>query len=136
MTAQPAARYALARTVDLDFEEADQRIRDTLQDEGFGILSEIDVRAKLREKLGHELPHGYLILGACAPPLAKQAIEAEPDVGLLLPCNVVVRGSDAGTVVEIMDPELMLEIARNPKLEPLAREARQRLERALAAVED
>jgi uncharacterized protein (DUF302 family) len=132
--AQPTARYAMARTVPLSHEEADRRIREELQKEGFGILTEIDVKATLKNKIGVDVPP-YSILGACAPQLAHQAIEREPDVGLLLPCNVVVRdGGDAGTVVEIMDPVTQLEVAQNPALEELGREARERLERALERI--
>jgi uncharacterized protein (DUF302 family) len=132
--AQPTARYAMARAVPLSYEEADRRIREELQKEGFGILTEIDVKATLKNKIGVDIP-AYEILGACAPGLAHQAIQKEPDVGLLLPCNVVVRdGGDGGTIVEIMDPITQLEVADNPDLEELGREARERLERALDRV--
>lgn len=132
--AQPIARYAMARTVPLSHQEADRRIREELQKEGFGVLTEIDVKATLKNKIGVDVP-SYSILGACAPQLAHQAIEREPDVGLLLPCNVVVRdGGDAGTIVEIMDPVTQLELAENPALEELGRDARDRLERALERV--
>lgn len=129
------ARYALARTVDLPFDEADRRIREALQEQGFGILTEIDVAATLEEKLDVDLPP-YEILGACAPRLAYDAIRAEPDVGLLLPCNVVVRsaGEDGKTVVEAMDPVAQLEVADNDALDALGRDARERLERALDRV--
>ncbi|MEJ2502105.1 MAG: DUF302 domain-containing protein [Gemmatimonadota bacterium] len=96
------ADYALARTVDLSFAEADARIRDALQAEGFGILTEIDVSATLKEKLDVDFPP-YEILGACNPPLAHQALQLEADVGLLLPCNVVVRSLEDGrTMVEAL----------------------------------
>ena len=134
MTASPA-RYAMSRTVPLGQEEADRRVRDELRNEGFGILTEIDVSATLKAKMGVELPP-YVILGACNPPLAHAAIEMEPDVGLLLPCNVVVRAApnDGGTIVEALDPVIQLEIANNPRLRALAGDVRARLERAIARV--
>ncbi len=128
---QKTAPYALLRTVDLSYEEADRRIREELAREGFGILSEIDVKATLKKKLDLDFPP-YEILGACNPHLAHQALTAEPDVGLLLPCNVVVRRTDEDrTVVEIMDPIAVLGIAGNEELRPLGDEALERLERAL-----
>ncbi|MFW6201473.1 MAG: DUF302 domain-containing protein [Gemmatimonadota bacterium] len=134
MSTDSPARYALARTVDLTFEEADRRIREALQEEGFGILTEIDVAATLQEKLDVDMPP-YEILGACNPPLAHQAVRAEPDVGLLLPCNVVVRvEDDRTTVVEAMDPVAQLEVADNDALDELADDVRRRLERALDRV--
>jgi len=122
--------YALARRVDMSFEDADRRIREELQQEGFGILTEIDVAATLKKKIDLEIPP-YKILGACAPQLAGSALQQEPDVGLLLPCNVVVRADSEGVVVEALDPVKQLELSANPALRPLAREARERLERAL-----
>ena len=125
--------YALSRTVDLSYEEADRRIREELAVEGFGILTEIDVRATLKQKLDVEFPE-YVILGACNPQLAHQALRAEPDVGLLLPCNVVVRREGGRTIVEAMDPISVLGIAGNEALRPLGVEALERIERALDRV--
>lgn len=129
------ARYALAREVKLPFEEAEQRIRDALQTEGFGVLTEIDVKATLKKKLDVDFPL-YKILGACNPSLAHQALLTEPDVGLLLPCNVVVRQLPAsGTVmVEALDPVAQLEVSGNEELVRLATEVRERLIRALDTV--
>ena len=128
------ARYAIARTLQVPFEEADRRVRAALQSEGFGILTEIDVRATLKEKLDVDVP-AYEILGACNPPLAHQALQAEPDVGLLLPCNVVVRDAgDGHTVVEALDPQVQLEVAENPRLRELAADVRARMERVVASV--
>jgi uncharacterized protein (DUF302 family) len=127
-------RYAMLRTVRLPFEEADRRVREELKQEGFGILTEIDVAATLKEKLGVEFT-AYKILGACNPPLAHQALQSEPDIGLLLPCNVVVRslpGTAGETVVEILDPVVQFELSGNERLRYLAEEARSRLERALS----
>lgn len=131
---EAVASYALSRTVDLSYEEADQRVRAALQEEGFGVLTEIDVKDTLKEKLGVEFPK-YEILGACNPPLAHQALQAEVDIGLLLPCNVVVRELDDGrTMVEAIDPIQQLSVADNPALPELAREVRGRIDRVLAAV--
>ncbi|HUP20829.1 MAG TPA: DUF302 domain-containing protein [Gemmatimonadota bacterium] len=125
--------YALSRTVDLSYEEAERRIREELAVEGFGILTEIDVRATLKKKLDVDFPE-YVILGACNPQLAHQALQAEPDVGLLLPCNVVVRRDGGRTIVEAMDPISVLGIAGNEALRPLGDEALERIERALDRV--
>lgn len=129
------ARYALQRTVNLSYEEADRRVREALQQEGFGVLTEIDVRATLKQKLGVDFRR-YEILGACNPALAHRALETEVDVGLLLPCNVVVReGDEPGrTVVEALDPVVQLEVSGNPALPELAREVRARMQRALDRV--
>jgi uncharacterized protein (DUF302 family) len=127
----PTARYAMARITSLSFAEADRRIRERLQDEGFGVLTEIDVRATVHKKLGVEIAP-YVILGACNPALALQAISAEPDVGLLLPCNVVVRElPEGGTMIEALDPSVQLEIAANDRLRALSLQVRDRLERAV-----
>lgn len=129
-----APSYALSRTVELSYEAADARVRDALQEEGFGVLTEIDVAATLKKKLDVDFPP-YEILGACNPPLAHQALQAEADVGLLLPCNVVVRALEDGrTVVEALDPVKQLSVADNPGLDALADEVRQRMQRVIAAV--
>lgn len=127
------AKYALARRVGLSYEEADRRVREELAAEGFGVLTEIDVAATLKKKLAVEVPP-YEILGACAPALAHRALEAEPDVGLLLPCNVVVREVEDGTVVEVLDPVLQMGMSGNDDLAALAAEVRLRLERVIAAI--
>lgn len=133
MTAATAS-YAISRTVDLSFEEADARVREELQKEGFGVLTEIDVRATLKKKLDVEFPK-YAILGACNPPMAHQALQHEADIGLLLPCNVVVRALEDGrTVVEAIDPARQLTVSDHPDLPALAEQVRGRLERVIAAV--
>ena len=128
------ASYALSRTVSLSYEEADQRVREALEAEGFGVLTEIDVSATLKKKLDVDFPR-YEILGACNPPLAHKALEAEADIGLLLPCNVVVRAlPDGQTVVEALDPVKQLSVADNPHLPALAEEVRERMQRVVDAV--
>jgi uncharacterized protein (DUF302 family) len=125
--------YTLTVTVDAEPAEAERRTREALQEQGFGILSEIDVEAALRDKLGEEIG-AYKILGACNPPLAKQAIEADPDVGALLPCNVLIRANPAGgTDVVAADPNAMLALGPD-SLAGVADDARTRLEAALAAL--
>src|SRR5713226_7759704 len=99
--------YGFGTTLNVPCEEAIPQVKEALKAEGFGVLTEIDVRQTLREKLGAEM-EPYLILGACNPVLAHRALEQEPEIGLLLPCNVVVRAVDDGCRVEIVDPEVML----------------------------
>lgn len=124
--------YAMKTTVALPYQEAVPRVAEALATEGFGILSEIDIRATLKKKLDVDF-RPYVILGACNPPLAHQALSAEPDLGLLLPCNVVVyQGEDESTsVVAAIDPVVQLGVTGNEDLQPIAQEVRQRLERVL-----
>lgn len=123
--------FGFGKQVDLDFDAAIDKVTADLQTEGFGVLSDIDVAAKLKEKLDKDMPR-YRILGACNPALASQAIEAVPDIGLLLPCNVLVREDEAGAVnVSFMDPISVMGLVDNPGVEPLAGEVRARLERVL-----
>jgi len=118
-----------------EFSEIEQRVVAALKTEGFGILSEIDVQAAMKEKLGEEIPR-YKILGACNPPLALQAIQAEPDIGLLLPCNVVVREDNDGAVtVSFMDPESVLTLVDRDDVAELATEVRGRLLRVKQVLE-
>jgi len=126
--------FGFGKQVELGFEAAIDKVTAQLQEEGFGVLSDIDVAAKMKEKLGRDMPP-YRILGACNPPLAHQAIEAVPDIGLLLPCNVVVRAdTDGNVVVSFMDPQSVLSLVDDPAVEPLAKEVRSRLERVMAAL--
>jgi uncharacterized protein (DUF302 family) len=115
-------------------EDAEAAIRASLASEGFGILTEIDVAATLKEKLGVERSP-YKILGACNPPLAHRGLEAEEDLGLLLPCNVVVYVKGDETVIAALEPQLMADISNNPELQDVAQEARGRLQKALARLE-
>ena len=132
---QHEIRYGMSRTVRLRYEEALARTREALAAEGFGVLTEIDVAATLRKKLGVEF-RPYIILGACNPPLAHQALQAELDIGLLLPCNVVVYTAEnpAETVVAALDPVEALSLSGNEAVQPIAREVRERLQRVLKQV--
>ncbi|HCJ33465.1 MAG TPA: ABC transporter ATP-binding protein [Ktedonobacter sp.] len=125
--------YGFGTSLKLPYDEAVQRVKDALQTEGFGVLSEIDVRKTMREKLGVEM-EPYIILGACNPPLAHRALQVDPSIGLLLPCNVVVRQTGDGTVVETIDPMMMVSVSDNPALQPVADEAASRLRKTLAAL--
>ena len=120
-------------TLKLPITEAVEKVRAALQDQGFGVLTEIDVTAPLQAKLGAQM-EDYLILGACNPPLAHQALEIDRSLGLLLPCNVVLQGTADGTLVEIADPQMMVSISDNPALEPVAEQARERLSLVVAAL--
>ena len=120
--------------LDVPLDEALQRARTALADQGFGILTEIDVAATLQAKLGVEVAP-QVILGACNAPLAREGLRIEPDLGLLLPCNVVVRvDQDGTTLVSALDPELLVSVPGRPELEPIAAEAKTRLQSALAAI--
>ena len=120
------AGYTLTATTAIPFPEAVERVRAELKEEGFGVLCEIDVRATLREKLGTEM-EPYLILGACNPPLAHQALATEPDLGTLLPCNVVVYERDGETHISAIEAERMLSIVGNDTLQPIATKVREKL---------
>ena len=128
-------RYGIQKTVELPVDEADEKIRDALADEGFGILTEIDVKETLKKKLDVDF-RPYRILGACNPPLAHKALSEEIDIGLLLPCNVIVyQGEDEGTsVVSVIDPVVQLGVADREELAPIAEEVRERMKRALATL--
>jgi uncharacterized protein (DUF302 family) len=115
------------------FSETVERVRAALKDQGFGVLTEIDVRATLRDKLGEEM-EDYLILGACNPPLAHRALEVDRRIGLLLPCNLVVRADGDQTVVEALDPQVMVGVSGQSALQPVAEEAARRLTAALDAL--
>ena len=106
------------------------RVKAALKEQGFGVLTEIDGKATLRDKLGVEM-EDYLILGACNPPLAHQALGIDPQIGLLLPCNVVVRADGEGTLVQALDPQTMVTITGRPELKDVADEATARLRAAL-----
>lgn len=127
-------KYGFGKNVAHSFDAAIERVTLALQKEGFGVLTDIDVAATMKKKLNLDMPP-YRILGACNPALAHRAIEIEPSIGLLLPCNVVVRQDDAGSVrVEFMDPQAVLELVDKPAIAQVAQEVRERLERVQAAL--
>lgn len=126
--------YGTSIIVDRSFAETVTATRAALAEQGFGVLTEIDVQATLHAKLGVDVPE-QLILGACNPELAHQALLAEPGIGLLLPCNVVVRADGPRTAVATLDPHVMVTLPDNPALQPIADEAARRLNAALNAIQ-
>lgn len=123
----------LSTTLHTSFGDAVERTRAALSEQGFGVLTEIDVRATLKAKLDENM-EDYLILGACNPPLAHEAVEIDRQIGLLLPCNVVVRrnpGSDSEVIVEAMNPQLMVQVTDEPALQPVASRAAAKLQAAI-----
>jgi uncharacterized protein (DUF302 family) len=125
-------RYGMSLEVPLGYDRAVERAREELAKEGFGVLTEIDVKATLKKKLDVDF-RPYIILGACNPPLAHQALSAEPDIGLLLPCNVIVYATDDPdrTLVAAIDPVTQLEITGNKQIGPVAEQVRAKIERVL-----
>lgn len=126
-------KYGFSKTTDYTFEEAIQKVTDELKKEGFGVLTTIDVKDTLKKKLDVDFKK-YTILGACNPPLAHQALQAEEELGLLLPCNVVVYEKENKTVVSVFDPMIMAHIIDNPEMKPVAEEVKKKLEKVLEAV--
>jgi len=127
-------RYGMGKSVPLPYEQAVERTRTALQEEGFGVLTEIDVKATLKKKLDVDFKK-YVILGACNPPLAWRGFQAEPDIGLLLPCNVIIyEEGPAQSRVAVLDPIVQLGVAGRDDLEPLAKQAQTRLKRVLEAL--
>jgi uncharacterized protein (DUF302 family) len=120
-------------TVQGEFDDVVERVRSTLAEEGFGVLSDIDVAGTMKKKLDKDMP-AYRILGACNPPLAARALDTDPAIGALLPCNVVVRQEGDGVTVEFMDPHAVLGIVNLPGIDELGAEVRNRLERVRDAL--
>lgn len=125
--------YGIRVRLDVPYDEAVEKTTAALKEEGFGVLTEIDVKATLKKKLDADFRR-YIILGACNPPLAHRALSTETEIGLLLPCNVIVYEDGDGSVVSAADPAAMMEVSGNPQLEPIAAEARERIERAVTAL--
>lgn len=123
--------YAKTITLDLPYDEAVPKVKEAFKAQGFGTLTEIDVRATLKEKLGEDM-EPYVILGACNPQLAHRALDIEREIGLLLPCNVVVRSDGDRCVVQALDPKIIADVPDNAALEPIAEEAGRRSDAALA----
>lgn len=126
-------KYGFSKTTNYSFEEAIQKVTDELKKEGFGVLTTIDVKETLKNKLNVEFKK-YIILGACNPPLAHQALQAEEELGLLLPCNVIVYEKEGKSVVSVFDPMIMAHIIDNQNMKPVAEEVKKKLERVLEAV--
>ncbi len=127
-------KYYIDKTTDYNFDEAVLRVTEELKKEGFGVLTEINIDEKLKEKMGIDFPK-YKILGACNPPFAYRAITAENKIGLMLPCNVLVQQMENGKVeIAIIDPVASMLAIENPELEPLAMEIKAKLERVLLAL--
>jgi uncharacterized protein (DUF302 family) len=125
--------YGTGVRLQAGFDDTVARVREALKGQGFGVLTEIDVQATLKEKLGEDM-EPYLILGACNPPLAHRALGVDRRIGLLLPCNVVVRADDDATIVETLDPQIMVGLTGRPELAPVADEAGARLAAALESL--
>jgi uncharacterized protein (DUF302 family) len=125
--------YGISKQVSLSYDEAITKVTEELKKEGFGILTTIDVKETLKKKIDVDVPR-YIILGACNPPFAHKAIQAEPEIGLLLPCNVIVYEKENAIHVAAFDPQIMGAVIDNPSLKPIADEVRTRLQRVMAAL--
>lgn len=132
-TAITALKYGSSRTVAGTFDNAVEQVKKALQEQGFGVQAEIDISKALKEKLGVEVPR-QLILGACNPQLAYKALQAEPEVSLLLPCNVTVSQKAGAVEVAVVDAGRLMEFVGNPALRPIAQEANRRLHAVLEAI--
>ena len=126
-------KYGFSTTVSMDVDRAIERVTEELKKEGFGVLTTIDVQDTLRKKLDVQFKR-YTILGACNPPFAHQALQAEEEIGLLLPCNVIVYEHGDQTTVAAFDPMIMSAILETPEVQPIAEQVKQRLERVIAAL--
>lgn len=133
MSLEQYSPYGFGLKVNLPYAEAVERTKAALKEQGFGVLTEVDIQQTMKEKRGVDF-RPYVIPGACNPPLAEQALAAELDLGLLLPCNVVVYETEGGSMVKAMDPEPVLGLVGNPALKPIAREVKTRLQTALTGL--
>lgn len=126
--------YHFSKTLDLSFEEAIEKVTSALKEEGFGVLTEIDIKATLKEKLNEDF-RNYQILGACNPPLAHQALQAEPHIGLMLPCNVIVQEHESGEVeVSAVDPVASMQAIENDELGEVAEKVQQLLKNIIKSL--
>lgn len=128
-----AMKYGFSKATSHSYDQAVERVTEELRKEGFGVLTTIDVRETLKKKLDVDFTR-YVILGACNPPFAYRALQAEEEIGLLLPCNVIVYEKEGRTIVGAFDPMIMTTIIGNDKMQPIAEEVKRRLERVIAAV--
>lgn len=133
ITTESEIGYGYSRTLDLPYSRAVERARESLKAEGFGVLCEIDIKEKLKEKLGIDFRH-YIILGACNPSLAYQALQEELSIGLLLPCNVVVYEQEGRSVVAAIDAAKMLSVIGNPRLEAIASQVNEKLRQVIGGL--
>jgi len=125
--------YGMSRTIDRPFDEVNAEVRAALAEQSFGIVSEIDMQATFHNKINVDI-EPMIILGACNPKYAYRALQAEPSIGLLLPCNVVLRKTDVGVVVEMINPQMMAEITEGPEMKQIADEVTEMLSKALASL--
>lgn len=135
MMTETIPEYASRTLLDLPYEQAIEKVTSALKEEGFGVLTEIDVQATLKQKLDVDF-RKYMILGACNPSLAHEALKVENEIGLLLPCNVIVYEDDGKSVVSIIDPVSMFGVVKNPDLDSVAEEARARLQRVIKSLQN
>ena len=126
-------QYGFSKTIDLSFDEAISKVTDELKKEGFGVLTTIDVKDTLKKKINVDFKK-YTILGACNPPIAHRALQTEEELGLLLPCNVIVYEKDNKTTVSFFDPMVMSKLINNKKMEPIAKEVKEKLQRVFAGI--
>lgn len=135
MMTETIPEYASRTLLDLPYEQAIEKVTSALKEEGFGVLTEIDVQATLKQKLDVDF-RKYMILGACNPSLAHEALKVENEIGLLLPCNVIVYEDDGKSVVSIIDPVSMFGVVKNPDLDSVAEDARARLQRVIKSLQN
>ena len=126
-------QYGFSKTVGLPFEKTIEKVTEELKKEGFGVLTTIDVKETLKKKIDVDFKK-YTILGACNPPIAHKALQTEEELGLLLPCNVIVYEKDDKTIVSMFDPMLMTDIIKNEQMEPIAKEVKEILQHVLAEI--
>ncbi|MCC3145931.1 DUF302 domain-containing protein [Halanaerobium sp. Z-7514] len=125
------SNYSMKKKVDLDYEDAIEKVKAELKKEGFGVLSEIDMKQTFKDKIGEDF-NKYIILGACNPKFAYKVLQMEEDIGLLLPCNVIVSTSDSGdTIVAVINPMAVMNLSNNEEIKKLAKEIKERLERVI-----